>query len=157
MNSELEKKSKRLIILGISFFVLGVVFFIAEVVSKNDSQEKNIEVQEKPIIADSVLKNYPNPESFKSFIYNKEEIHPENILAYSGKCESKYVTFLIFPSEFDYRDDPTKAVVNRAIPCPENGQFDYAIQIRELSVLADRQYYTFVADQGDKGVWYNPR
>lgn len=155
--NNIESKTKRIIILSISFFLLGIVFFSFDLYLNSKSKNAPKKLEEKSVATDSPLKNYPDPVNFKYFNYSKNEILPENTLNYSGKCSAKYVTILVFPEQFDYRSDPAKAVVNRAIFCPENGNFEYSIKLNELPLIEENRYYTFVADQNEGQMWYNPR
>lgn len=154
---DLEKKTKRIIVLSISFFLLGAFFFVLDATGNRNNKKQAPITEERVTVSDSVLKNYPDPAIFEHFTYGANQVQPENLLEFSGKCSAKYTTFIIFPTQFDYRNDPAKAVFNRAILCPPNGEFSYNIYFRELTTLPTGEYYAFVAEQAEGQMWYNPR
>lgn len=158
---KLEKKAKRLAILGAAFFVLGLFFFVFDRLSsdKQATNPPNNSVSSSGVLSAPVssLSTYPAPETFKKLSYGPGSANSSNLLDFSGECFEKYLTILIFPSAFDYRQDPAKAVYNRANLCPSNGKFDYKIYFSNLKNLPAGDYYAFVADQQEGRVWYNPR
>jgi hypothetical protein len=105
----------------------------------------------------SAIKNYPAPSTFHHFAYSESEIRTENTLHFGGTCSDELFTTLVFRSDIDYRADPSSAVINRAYPCPKSKSVSIDLLFSDLRGFHDGEYYAIVADQGNKGVWYNPR
>lgn len=95
----------------------------------------------------------PEAVKFQSFSYASAQ---GKIIAVSGGCSDAYYAVLVFDAKTDYRKDPAAARVNRAFECPANKLFRTQFDLRDFNLPAG-SYYFFVADQGDKGSWYNPR
>lgn len=158
------EKSRRLLVLGSAFFVLGLAFFILDGTVKPAAPAQIViptptppQMTAVPIPNISALKSYPPPETFQHFSYDPAHVTKANFLHFEGECKNKLVAFLVFPVSADYRIDPTKAVFNRAVDCPDAGKFVYDIQLSELASLQYGKYYTFSADQPTNGLWYNPK
>lgn len=95
----------------------------------------------------------PEAANFQSFSYNPVS---GKIIAVSGECSDSYYAVLVFDAKADYRKNPAAARVNRAFECPASKLFHAEFDLRESNLPAG-SYYFFVADQGEKGSWYNPR
>lgn len=95
----------------------------------------------------------PDAVKFQSFSYDPTQ---SKIIAVSGGCADTYYAVLVFNAKDDYRKDPAAARVNRASECPANKLFRTQFDLRDFNLPAG-SYYFFVADQGEKGSWYNPR
>lgn len=94
-----------------------------------------------------------SPSNFKSFSYDATV---GKKISVSGTCHDAYYTLLIFDSKDDYRTSPGAARANRAFACGAAGLFTITMDLRDIN-LPTGNYYLFVADQGSKGAWYNPR
>lgn len=95
----------------------------------------------------------PEAVQFRSFSYDPAE---GKIISVSGGCADAYYAVLVFDAQNDYRKDPAAARVNRASACPADKLFRTQFNLRDFNLPAG-SYYFFVADQGEKGSWYNPR
>lgn len=95
--------------------------------------------------------NLPEPNKFPSFVYPQKKSLDIKI-----KCADVYYTILIFNSKDDYRKNPEVARFNKAFPCSKNETFRQSIDLTTLN-LASGRYYYIIADQGEKGSWYNPK
>lgn len=93
------------------------------------------------------------PTNFKSFAYDAKV---GKTISVSGTCHDTYYALLIFDAKDDYRTNPGSARSNRAFACGASRLFTIKMDIRDIN-LASGNYYLFVADQGNKGSWYNPR
>lgn len=93
------------------------------------------------------------PENFKSFAYDASK---GKVISLSGTCRDSYYAILVFESSVDYRKSPASARYNSAFSCPASHLFTTEVNIKDFN-LPTGNYYIFVADQGDKGSWYNPR
>ncbi len=109
------------------------------------------------VALEDIFRTYPDPSTFRTFVFKDGFVSKENTLTFKGRCSDAYVALLIFSSRIDYRQDPSRALVNRAIPCPQNKIFFYEFALSDLKNLAEGTYYVISADQGIKGVWYNPK
>jgi len=76
-------------------------------------------------------------------------------LTVEGICRDQYFTILIFPSDQDYRQNPTSNVYNRATVCTSTEAWLQKLSPANLQ-LATGTYYLVRADQGAEGSWYNP-
>ncbi|MBI5912995.1 hypothetical protein HY839_00975 [Candidatus Azambacteria bacterium] len=95
----------------------------------------------------------PEAVKFQSFSYDPAQ---GKVIAISGGCTDAYYAVLVFDAKTDYRKDPAAARVNRASECPADKLFRTQFDFRDFNLPAG-SYYFFVADQGNKGSWYNPR
>ncbi|MEK7212806.1 MAG: hypothetical protein AAB686_03975, partial [Patescibacteria group bacterium] len=95
----------------------------------------------------------PAAVEFKTFSYDPKI---GKVVAVSGTCSDVYYTFVVFDAKDDYRKDPTRAKINRAYECPSSKAFRLEMNLKDLN-LAAGTYYFFIADQGARGTWYNPR
>lgn len=93
------------------------------------------------------------PTNFKSFAYDAKV---GKTISVSGTCHDTYYALLIFDAKDDYRTNPGSARSNRAFACGASRLFTIKMDLRDIN-LASGSYYLFVADQGSKGSWYNPR
>lgn len=93
------------------------------------------------------------PTNFKSFAYDATT---GKTISVSGTCHDTYYALLIFGSKDDYRTNPGAARSNRAFECGASRVFTINMDLRDIN-LPSGNYYLFVADQGSKGTWYNPR
>lgn len=156
MNEKIKKKSLRIAILGSAFFLLGAAFFAFDFFGKKEPTKfPSTSASKAAPISIEALKGYPDPKIFQRFTFGAASIG--GILDFNGVCKDKYVAFLIFPKDFDYRIDPARASYNRAIECPSSGKFQYALNFSEFKGLVAGEYYAFAADEPVGGLWYNPR
>ena len=95
----------------------------------------------------------PEAVQFKSFTYNQTV---GKTITVSGSCKDSYFTIVMFRSTDDYKKNPASAVFNQAFPCPTNHSFSQSIDVKNSNIPSGH-YYFFVADQGNTGLWYNPR
>ena len=95
------------------------------------------------------LKSYPDPDKFKTFEYKNSD------LEFDGECSGRYYTILIYNKGVDYRANPASAKLNQALECPANKKFIFKLDSN--TGLIPGKYYIIFADQGQNGVWYNPR
>ena len=109
----------------------------------------NVELGENDSNKTIDFKNYPSPSSFKIVRGDMGKI------IVSGECRDKYLTFLIYKIDTDYRYNPQSAVVNKAFPCSKNLVFNETVELG--GNFGNSDYYLITADQGTKGTWYNPR
>lgn len=93
------------------------------------------------------------PANFKSFTYDATL---GKTISVTGTCHDAYYVLLIFDSRDDYRTNPGAARSNRAFECGATRLFTIKMDLRDIN-LPSGSYYLFVADQGSKGSWYNPR
>ncbi len=163
MRRKVEKKSWRVLSLATAIFFLGLAFFILDKFGTK-IPEKSLVSEPGPQIASraapvnsSALKGYPAPAKFRTFSYPPAQNNSASSLEFNLTCADKYIAFLIFSKNLDYRADPTKAILNRAVLCPESKKLIYRIESSELVALAKGEYYYFAADQPESGLWYNPR
>lgn len=101
----------------------------------------------------SSSQSLPSAENFKSFSYDATVGKKISI---SGTCHDAYYALLIFESKDDYRANPGAARANRAYQCGSTKLFKIDMDLRDIN-LPSGSYYLFIADQGNKGSWYNPR
>ncbi|MBI5078113.1 MAG: hypothetical protein HZB11_01940 [Candidatus Yonathbacteria bacterium] len=112
-----------------------------------------VEGSAKENISTANPKIFESPENFKSFTYDATV---GKKIAIAGTCKDTYYTLLIFKSGDDYRKDPARAYYNTAFPCPASGIVTLSVNLKDFN-LPSGNYYLFLADQGEKGSWYNPR
>lgn len=104
-------------------------------------------------IATADPKIFKAPENFKTFSYDK---NVGKRMTITGTCGDSYYALLIFKSTDDYRKDPARAYYNTAYECPKTKIIALDINLQDFN-LPTGEYYMFIADQGEKGSWYNPR
>ncbi len=76
-----------------------------------------------------------------------------NAFNISGSCSKPYFAVLVFANQTDYRDDPSRAVINRASACV-GGSFSYSLKSEDFSKnLSDGTYYVIVGEQGMRESW----
>lgn len=120
-------------------------FVVADMDGVQGSAEENIAT------ADSAV--FKEPENFKSFDYDAEK---GKVISLAGTCSDAYYAVLVFSSAVDYRKDPAASRYNSAFSCPAARLFKTEMNLKDLNLPTGR-YYVFVADQGERGSWYNPR
>lgn len=107
----------------------------------------------------NVFRDYRDPEDFKQITYPSEKNNlfiGRDAISIIDRCNDAHYTLLIFRADIDYRKAPSAAVYNSASSCEKGEVIRITIQIENLSLTSGRYYY-FIADQGESGVWYNPR
>ncbi len=109
------------------------------------SQKQNIATADTSI--------FKAPENFKSFTYDASV---GKKISVSGNCSDEYYILLVFSSAVDYRKNPSAALANKGFECPKSKLFNIEMNLQEIN-LRNGSYYVFIADQGSKGSWYNPR
>lgn len=112
-----------------------------------------IEGSAKENIATADPKIFKAPTNFKTFSY--DSIAGKKV-ALAGICRDSYYVLLIFKSIDDYRKDPARSYYNTAYACPSSGIVSIEVDLKSVN-LPSGDYYLFIADQGEKGSWYNPR
>lgn len=76
-----------------------------------------------------------------------------NAFTISGNCSKPYFAVLVFANQTDYRDDPSRAVINRASACT-GGSFSYSLKSEDFPKnLPDGTYYVIVGEQGMRESW----
>lgn len=95
----------------------------------------------------------PESTEFKSFSYDQTV---GKMIGVSGSCSDAYYAIVIFRAKDDYRKNPAASVFNQAFECPTDHKFSNGIELKNFN-LPSGEYYFLVADQGNKGTWYNPR
>ncbi len=163
--SDVLRRSYRIVALAAIFFVVGVVFFIFDWrlrATQPTAPNFGGEAAPAPVAGEpraplSPLANYPAPATFERMTYDGKKAADQNYIEIGGKCTDMYFTVVIFPADFDYRNDPTRAVLNRATICPPEKTFTLHLTAADLRSLPKGEYYVIVADQGQSGLWYNPR
>lgn len=119
-------------------------FVITDIIKTNAIAKTNGTIDTKTLTA---------PVNFKSFAYDASV---GKTISVSGTCHDTYYALLIFESKDDYRTNPGSARSNRAFQCGASKLFTIKMDLRDIN-LSSGSYYLFVADQGSKGSWYNPR
>lgn len=112
-----------------------------------------VEGSAKENIATADTKIFKAPTNFKSFSYDAKL---GKKIALAGTCRDAYYALLIFKSGDDYRKDPARSYYNTAYACPASGIITLEVDLQSIN-LSSGSYYLFLADQGEKGSWYNPR
>lgn len=95
----------------------------------------------------------PESTEFKSFSYDQTV---GKMIGVSGSCSDAYYAIVIFRAKDDYRKNPAASVFNQAFECPTDHKFSNGIELKNFN-LPSGEYYFLVANQGNKGTWYNPR
>lgn len=95
----------------------------------------------------------PISREFQSFAYDATT--GMNI-GVSGTCHDVYYAILVFSDSVDYRKNPSASIINKAFECGKDKSFKTELNLQS-SNLKSGTYYFFVADQGERGSWYNPR
>lgn len=112
-----------------------------------------IEGSAKENIATADPKIFSAPVNFKSFTY---DVALGKKITLAGTCKDAFYALLIFKSSDDYRANPTRSYYNSAYECPKSGLIALELDLKSIN-LPSGSYYLFLADQGNKGSWYNPR
>lgn len=158
--NKMLKKEYRILATAIIFFAVGLFFFVKneQPAEKSNDYTKppNLQVVQNSF-ADPIFAKYPSPVTFLKFGYDARGIDGKGFITVSSTCHDAYLTILMFPANVDYRNDLTKAVFNTAFPCEIGKNFTYDINADSLSNIPVGEYYAVLADQGNKGVWYNAR
>lgn len=149
-----RERSYRILALALILFVLSIAGFWWQG-SRSVSPSRVVGAPQ--VATQDLFRTYPDPSTFRTFVFKDGFVSKENTLAFEGRCSDVYVALLIFSSRVDYRQDPSRALVNRAISCPQNKLFSYEFALSDLKNLAEGTYYVISADQGIRGVWYNPK
>lgn len=97
------------------------------------------------------LQDYPDPVKFKHFGISAL---PLKII---DSCKDDYYAALVYNKDIDYRKNPAAALVNKAYQCPGDGKFIFELLKEDLIKYDSGNFYVIIADQGEKGIWYNPR
>lgn len=153
----MERRVYRILALAIAIFLLSLFFWWKGAL--NLFSPKRFEVVGKPRPIDtSIIARFPAPEKFDHVTYDGVELKEGNFMEFHGTCNDSYITVLLFRSGDDYRQDPARAITNRAFPCEHRGDpFSYRLEFGGVSGLTPGTYYGILADQGTTGLWYNPR
>jgi len=158
--SDLTKRAYRILILAAAFFLIGLFFFFRDNAPPPPEAARNFSANPPAgpdLWINPILSKYPAPDVFSKFEYDERGFNGEKTLIFRGQCRDKYLTILIFPEKFDYRKDPTKAVKNLASACSSGEDFSYELSRESFQNNPAGGYYYILADQGEQGVWYNPR
>lgn len=155
IRTELEKSYR---VLGLAFFLflLGAAGMWFQGDRAGSPATRPLAAHEAGV-SSSLFAGYPAPSQFKTIVKTADGFGGENLLTFSGSCRDEYFTVLLFKKNMDYRVDPSRAVVNRALPCPPLRRFLYELLLKDIPSMEPGEYYAFVADQGKTGLWYNPR
>lgn len=155
IRTELERSYR---VLGLAFFLflLGAAGMWLRGDHTPDPSTRPPNTREAGVSA-ALFAGYPAPSQFKTVVKTSDGFAGEDLLTFSGFCRDAYLTILLFRKNMDYRVDPARAVVNRAMPCPPLRRFSYELSLKDIPSMETGEYYAFVADQGDAGLWYNPR
>jgi hypothetical protein len=169
---EILKKSYRIFLLAAILFIAGFLFFARQYIfpsnkqNINGQQEKmqltlgasgnlssggNFVVSSQENNSAEKIKNFPPPETFRTFHY----VGDLKSIKVSGSCSDSYYAILIFQVGLDYRADPAVAKYNTAFPCPPEKIFSQNIVLDNLG-FEERDYYIIRAQQGNSGMWYSP-
>jgi hypothetical protein len=151
----------RILAIAIIFFIAGVFFFYKDRNSgisdtPKVSDYKNLQVVGSAPFQDPLFSKFPSPDKFQQFTYDKEGINGGDSFLVYAQCEDAFLTILVFSSTVDYRQDITKAVFNRAFECTTGEKFSHEIIKNDLANYGFGNYYVILADQGQRGMWYNP-
>jgi hypothetical protein len=151
-------KAKRILVLAVIIAGIGLFFSVQEILEKFNSNSATVfgENQKSYSKLEQVA-NYPEPAKFQQINYDGVELTEQNSVFFESNCSDKYITILVFPRDTDYRQDPSRAVINKAFECPWQKKFSYEFSFADLKNLPHGRYYGFLADQGEVGLWYNPR
>ena len=98
-----------------------------------------------------VLKNLPEPGTFKAFMYRGEAEKEVELT-----CLSAYATLLIYPHAVDYRFDPLGAKFNTAYECEGKGKMKRLVPLASAHLENGVEYYMIRAHQNTTGLWYDP-
>ncbi|TSC51857.1 MAG: hypothetical protein LiPW41_804 [Parcubacteria group bacterium LiPW_41] len=99
------------------------------------------------------IEKLPESKIFQTFSYDSTK---GKVIDLTGTCTDVYYTIVVFDARDDYKKNPTSAKINSAHECPEGGRIKESIDLSTFGIDSG-EYYIFVADQGSKGSWYNPR
>lgn len=156
-NANLLARARRLVFLAVIIAAIGLFLSGWGIWNKFNTSESFVS---SGVVKSSKLEQlagYPEPSGFKQINYDGVELTSQNSLIFETHCSDKYITALIFPADTDYREDPARAVVNKAFECPMSGRFVYEFSFADFKNLPHGKYYGFLADQSGSGLWYNPR
>ncbi len=154
----------RVLVIAVMFFAAGLFFFIKDTASPPPSGAPspsaptfNVAPAGPAALPSPLFAKYPDPSKFQKFIYDGRTINNGNELAVSATCDDVYLAILVYPADFDYRQDPNRAVFNKAFPCTITRPFSYVISTADATAFKPGTYYVIKADQGARGTWYDPR
>lgn len=99
------------------------------------------------------IEKLPESKVFQTFLYDSEK---GKVIDITGACTDVYYTIVVFDAQDDYKKNPTAAKINSAHECPESGRIKESVDLSTFGIQSG-EYYIFVADQGNRGSWYNPR
>ena len=165
--SDDQKRVYRILVLAIAFFAVGLYFFLSDhpwtskpsgaSSSTTASAGANSGGVQSGNGSYANLGSYPPQSQFRTFTYNSGLIDGAPALAVTSTCSDAYAAVLVFPTTVDYRQDPARAVYNKAFPCVSGSEVSTTIDAASLGSTASGTYYYFTADQGASGLWYNPK
>lgn len=153
-------KARKLVLLAVLIAAVGLFFSGREIWRSFNPYSETVSFETSGENRNSKLEklaNYPDPSEFQQINYDGKDLTGQNIITFETRCSDKYVTALFFPADTDYRQDPARAVINKAFECPLSGSFIYEISFADFKNLSYGRYYGFLADQGVSDLWYNPR
>jgi hypothetical protein len=152
-----SKRLYRVIALGVVLILAGGYLFFFGKEKKSEETAEVKKVVSSRTILDPVLRNMPSPDTYRRIAYADGKISGATGVVLEDGCHATYATLLVYPASVDYREDVSRAVVNRALPCESGKAFQYGFSAESLKNFGDGEYYYFFADQGEEGTWYNPR
>ncbi len=158
-DKQLLIKAKRILFLAVVIALFGLFFSGQTILNKFKPESEMVLNNNKPDQYSKLeqIANYPAPSEFQQINYDGIELTEQNSIIFETSCSDKYITILVFPQDTDYRQDPSRAVINKAFECPWQRKFSYEFSFADLKTLPHGGYYGFLADQGESGLWYNPR
>lgn len=156
-DQQLLAKARKLIILAVLIAAVGLFFSGWDIFRKFDGQSQFPAEEGKAYPKLPQLASYPEPANFQEINYDGVELNENSLITLESDCTAEYVSVLLFSKDTDYRQDPARAVINKAFPCPWQNKFSYTISFADLKNLPNGVYYAFLADQDSTGLWYNPR
>jgi hypothetical protein len=99
------------------------------------------------------LAKMPAPSEFQRLVVQPGSKPSLNV---KTECRDAFYAVLVFEAGRDYRGDPSAAKFNSAFRCNKGEIVRKTIDLDGANLLPG-DYYYFVADQGERDVWYNPR
>jgi hypothetical protein len=156
INKKILKKSYKILFLAALIFILVIffVFFFKKDLRSNFNVTPLSPGFTTSLESENVLdfKKLPPPSKFNHFIFNGLN----SKLKIKTTCNDSFYTILIFKESDDYRFNPQLSKFNSAFPCNKEEQIEKEIDLKDLNFQPGKYYY-IIADQGEKGTWYNPR
>lgn len=136
----------RILALAGALFVLGALFFFLRMPPRELPAGQNFAPDRSGRTSRLHL---PAPEQYETFRY---EAGAQKAIAVT--CSDTYYTIIVFEAGVDYRTHPSDARYNVATPCVSPGE--QQVVLKDLPLVAGREYYIVRAHQGSAGEWYNP-